>query len=208
MRELIALIREQVGHEELPFVIAQIGRSLNVEDLQAWQSIREQQRLLPDIVGHCAVVPTIDLGLDDTIHFSGASHVRFGKRLADAAWSITGGIGRVQRPIVLAEVRLMTNPWRGLAIIEVKFANVAGCLVAGSRPSGFALTSKKGDAIRELYNTELEGSIVRLKIYKTPDEVRPLFLNYGLGTDPYCNTTDELDRSLPVFGPFSLECAG
>ena len=80
--------------------------------------------------------------------------------------------------------------------------------MAGSRPSGFAVTGQDGNAIRELYKTELHDNIVKLKVYKTPDEISEMFLNYGLGTDPYCNITDELDRSLPVFGPLPLRRRG
>lgn len=208
MKELITHIRQQVGSEALPFVVGQIGRSLNPEDQEAWQSIREQQRLLPDRVDRCAIVPTIDLDLDDTIHLSGESQIRLGRRLADAAWAMTSGLGNVQPTITLEKITLVENPWRGLSVIEVKFANVAGRLVAGSRPSGFAVTDQDGNVIRELYKTELHHDIVKLKVYKTPDQISTMLLNYGLGTDPYCNITDELDRCLPVFGPVPLRRRG
>ena len=35
----------------------------------------------------------------------------------------------------------------------------------------------------------------------TSADIEPMKLQYGYGHDPYCNITDEADRSLPVFGP-------
>jgi sialate O-acetylesterase len=46
----------------------------------------------------------------------------------------------------------------------------------------------------------------RAFVYATlaPAGLSGLSLHYGAGTDPYCNITDEADRSLPVFGPVPL----
>ncbi|MAF65410.1 MAG: sialate O-acetylesterase [Planctomycetes bacterium] len=165
MRAFIEAVRRHAGDPGLPFVMAQIARSGDAgEDRAAWNSIQEQQRRLGDEIHRCALVPTIDLELDDTIHYGGAAQVRLGRRLADAAWSLTGD-DQTPRPIRLAKVTLQSNPWRELAVFDVQFHNVVGRLVAGSRPEGFAVLDASGRPLPSLYRTRLHGDRVHLLLY-------------------------------------------
>lgn len=204
MQAFIEAVRRHADDPRLPFVMAQIARVANVgEDRAAWNAIQEQQRRVAAAVDRCAMVPTIDLEIDDTVHFSGAAQVRLGRRLADAAWALTGG-DPTRTPIRLAHVMLQSNPWRDLAVIEVRFSHVAGRLAAGSRPQGFAVLDASGRPLPTLYRTQLHGDRVLLRLYHPAREAGALRVHYGYGVNPYCNITDEADRSLPVFGPVDV----
>ena len=67
MQELVSAVRRDLGQPGLPWIIAQIGRSVApYQDLPApWRSnVQEQQRRFPESIAHCDVVPTIDLEID------------------------------------------------------------------------------------------------------------------------------------------------
>lgn len=107
-------------------------------------------------------------------------------------------------PIELGRIRMGFQPGRqDVGLVEVEFLNVVGQLRSGSRPSGLAL-SDGANPPGNLCDLQLKGN--RALVYATlaPAGLAGLSLHYGAGTDPYCNITDDADRSLPVFGPVPL----
>ena len=94
MRALVAALRRDCHDAHLPVVAVQIARVTawgGADAERAWNSIQEQQRRLPERIRHLAVVPAIDLPLDDGIHISEAGQARLGRRLAYAMRVLTVG---------------------------------------------------------------------------------------------------------------------
>ncbi|MEI8078671.1 MAG: sialate O-acetylesterase, partial [bacterium] len=203
MKTLIAAVRRDCRSPALPVVLAQIGRVVGQDWTLAtgWNAIQEQQRQLQQQVRHCAVVPVIDQALDDCIHLGEAEQHRLGRRFAQAMAALTGAPDAGPLPITYAGCRL--RRWRAAAVLEVRFKNVAGALRAAGRPSGFSL-SMSGLNNNLVFDTRIRGNRVELRLTQSAAACGGTCLQYGQGTDPYCNLTDELDRSLPVFGPVAI----
>ena len=199
MRKLVRAMRRDFRAPELPFVMVQIGRVLGPKwNPELWNSIQEQQRRLAGVIPHCAVVPAIDLGLDDGIHINGEEQHRLGRRLAQAARAVLGQRGAGKPPIALRRVRVEPEH-DGCVNICVEFDNVMGRLESGSRPEGFAMRDHEADVT--IVRVDLNGDCATLRI----NGKRPgMLLYYGRGTNPYCNITDSADRSLPVLGPIPV----
>ncbi len=201
MKGLVAALRRDSGDRALPVVIVQIARVIGWGPSVAihWNSIQEQQRLLPKVIKQLATVPAIDLPLDDLIHISGAGQYILGFRLAHAMQALRAGRKGLQ-PIALKRVRLESA--RGLGVIVAEFDNVVGSLRSGDRPSGFTIVNAMSSG--NLFDVSLDGTCARIRSTLTADALSAASLHYGYGTDPYCNILDEGGRSLPVFGPVAL----
>ena len=201
MKKLVASFRRDFGHPALPFAAVQIARVVvpGAPPAEAWNSVQEQQRLLPQAVKHCAVVPAIDLALDDLIHVGTADMNRLGRRLAGAMHALTAA--RVTPPIALKSVSVVINPDnQTTADVIADFEHVIGKLAApGGRAQGFEVTD--GSRPGYVYRTDLEGSRAIIRTTLPLGEMNAFCLHYGLGANPVCNVTDAADRSLPVFGP-------
>ena len=91
MKKLVASFRSDMNDPRLPFIMVQISRTSTTTwpNQKIWVAIREKQRLLGKQLKRFAVVPAIDLDLDDGIHLGGNGQLRLGKRLARAACAIT-----------------------------------------------------------------------------------------------------------------------
>ena len=89
MRKLVSSVRTDFGNASLPWVIVQLGKthlfSAEESEQAAFLSIREQQRLLPRRIRNLAVVPAIDLPMEDGIHIATEGQNILGVRLARAA---------------------------------------------------------------------------------------------------------------------------
>ena len=180
--------------------MTQIARVVPARPGSAWNSIQNQQRLLPKALPHLAVVPTVDLPFDDDAHISGRGCALLGRRLAEAMHLLRGGKGA--RPqIVLRRVRAVPDPlsWWGGANVIVEFGNVVGKLASGSRPFGFSVGNPS-----VVNDVMLDGNRVIVRTSLPHLELTTQSLYYGQGTDPYCNITDKAGRSLPAFGPIPL----
>lgn len=202
MKNFMAALRRDLQAPRLPAAVVQIARVVGwpAENAVFWNSIQEQQRRLPETIRHLSVVPAIDLALDDGIHLGGAAQLRLGQRLAYAMQNLRLGRQAGLPQITLKKTRRI---WmRGASAVVAEFANVVGHLRSGSRPSGFTLVTPPY-GIQNHFDITLDGrrAIIRSNLGDTLDEAS---LHYGYGTDPYCNITDEADRSLPVLGPIRL----
>jgi sialate O-acetylesterase len=199
MCALVEALRRDARDPRLPVVIVQIARVTDwagAEAVAAWNDIQDQQRRLPERLRNLAVVPAIDLPLDDGIHISEAGQIRLGRRLAYAMQVLVGGQRAGLPPIALAATQVLADGF-GRAVVEVRFDNVVGHLAAGGcRPAGFSLEGAPPGA---LYDVRLDGACALLRTGVPAAQAGGWHVWYGRGVDPYCNITDEADRSLPVF---------
>jgi len=203
MKRLVRAMRRDFGQPSLPVVIVQIARVVGWPGTpEHWNSVQEQQRLLPQVIERLATVPAIDLPLSDTIHISAAGQHRLGRRLAGAMRVLTQGRRAGKPPIELKSLSVRTRRHDGLADLVVEFANVQGRLCAGSRPAGFSLCDPEPS--HAFYDVELDGPRAIIHTALPSADVEGMRLHYGRGFDPYCNVVDEADRSLPVFGPVAV----
>lgn len=203
MRKLIAALRRDAHEKALPVAIVQIARVIAMwwtEPAAAWNSIQEQQRLLPSRMANLTVVPAIDLTLDDGIHISGAGHLVLGRRLAQAMQALRGGRRAGLPPIALQKLTVETE--RGAAVVVAEFANVAGRLMAGGNPGGFTLVTPQGPL--QPFDVVLDGPRARIRTGLPNSDMAVTSLHYGHGTSPCCNIVDATGRSLPVFGPLPV----
>ncbi len=207
MIEFVKEVRKDFKDPNLPFVIVQIarvlGRTQEIEKAACWNSIQEQQRKLPEKIKNLVVVPAIDLPLDDVIHISGIGHHRLGKRMANAMYYfVAPRTEKILPPIELEKIYVQKDG-RGGTVIKVQYKNVAGKLISRGEPAGFQVIDLQGASY--VYRIDLDGDSALCYLFG--DRVDGKTLYYGGGFAPYCNITDEQDRSLPVFGPFLLEKA-
>lgn len=210
MKKLVASFRRDLKNPKLPFVLVQIARVFSqvwLTNARHWNSIQEQQRLLPEKIANCLTVPAIDLPMDDGIHVSGSGQLVLGSRLADAMLALTGMVKGYKKPIELAGIRMLEDKYQRGVNIEISFRNVAGKLQADGEPSGFALSQDGCNEAFGVYHVELKGSkaILHTTVPSLLEMESSQFrLHYGFGIAPYCNIADSAGRSLPVFGPLAM----
>ncbi len=202
MKRLVSSLRSDCADKALPVAIVQITRVIgrSAEAAVHWNSIQEQQRLLPRSIGNLATVPAIDLPLEDFIHINGAAQYVLGVRLAQAMDVLRKGRKAGLPQIAFKKVSVENDHDLGTAVVE--FENVVGALRSGSRPAGFTIVNENGSANH--FDVELDGKRVRIRSIIPPEILGTAFIHYGYGTDTYCNITDEAGRSLPVFGPIRI----
>ena len=194
MTHLVKSFRSDFGQPDLPFYLVQLGRWIadpEPDGINAWNSIRELQRLWAAKTPHTALTSAIDLALDDGIHIGTAGQKKLGARLADLAAGHPhldlAGVSRAQ----------------GGRQIVISFRNVRGGLTSAGRPTGFSLRHPDGREYVAIFKTTIAGDDVVLHIENaTLPEGVSLF--YGYGVDPYCNVTDAADAPVPAFGPIKI----
>ncbi len=195
-RHLVDAMRSDFGDRRLPVVMVQIGRVANWQDHASWNAVQDRQRRLPELIDHLAVVPAIDLALDDLIHISGVGQRRLGRRMAAAMNVLLHGRKAGKPPLRLKGVRVEANGLRGTGDVIVEYENVVGELQSAGRPAGFTLT--EGGELDAIYKIVLDGRRAILQTTLPLFDLEPCRLSYGRGANPYCNITDAADRSLPV----------
>lgn len=206
MKKLVAATRRDLRQPNLPWIIVQIARVIDGRELvlqRAWNSIQEQERLLPDVIKNLETVAAIDLALDDGIHVSAQEFPRLASRMARAADRLVYRNRAEQRPPQLKKVDfkrvdLLTS------YIEAHFDNVVGGLHSDGMAAGFNLVNAEGINLHQTFKTTLHKNVARIH-YNTAIAVQPLYVSYGNGVTPHCNVHDKRDFSLPVFGPIPLK---
>lgn len=109
MRRLVAAVRRDLGQPALPWLMVQIGRFIiggynnanGWPDPTSWNRIQDLQRLLPRTIAHCAVVPAVDLELEDLAHVASDGFAILAKRLAEIASRLVHHDTRTQPPITV-----------------------------------------------------------------------------------------------------------
>lgn len=201
MKKLVASLRRDFRNPRLPFACVQLARVVGSGDTIAWETIRDGQRHLANLIKYCTTVPAIDLSLDDGIHISGRSQQILGRRIAQAMLSLDGHTKAACPPIAVKRISLDPCPPRGTRII-VEFDHVMGKLEAAGRPLGFALLDRNRNQL--VFRTELDGFRAVVHTSRQSSDFNDLAFFYGAGVDPVCNITDSGGRSLPAFGPVQL----
>jgi hypothetical protein len=201
MKKLVATSRRDLRQPRLPWMTVQLGRRFtDPASPVAWNSIQEQQRLLPEKIKYFETVPAIDLPMDDQIHVGAAGFPRLALRMASVADRLVYGNKHETRLPQLRSVRLLDTP--PFFAVEVAFDFVRGGLHAGGEPSGFKFVSLDGTPLDLIYATELKGNTAKLHVIRKP--IGDVTLFYGHGFAPTCNISDARGFSLPVFGPHSI----
>lgn len=203
MESFIASVRSDLDSPALPFAMVQIARYSQETPAKWWNLVQESQRLMPQRVSMCTVVPAVDLDLEDPIHISGSEQPKLGIRLAGAMYTLCDGKNAAKPPIEVADVRCVRDPISNRMDVIVAFRNVEGRLESKGRPCGFSLTA--GTLANHVFKIELSGNEVILKTGL--DQIGRREVSYGAGTTPYCNVTDSAGRPLPVFGPLLVGCS-
>ncbi len=202
MIRLAAMMRKDFGDGKLPFVMVQIATVFSVASRPGWDSIREQQRLLPKVIKNLAVVPAIDLALEDPIHIHGQDQQLLGNRLAEAAWTLMKGKNAQKPPI---EFKKMEFYDVGHLVIEVIFNHVIGDLRSGGRAWGFTLTDNEGEVLPIIYRVDLEENRAVIHTSLMMSQIGlAAYLYYGYSPATYCNIVDQANRSLPALGPIKI----
>lgn len=198
MESFVADLRRDFGDDELPFIYAQLSVFyISGREAETWDRIREEQRLLEDILGRAAVVPTIDATLTDPIHLDAASLKEVGKRMAWRALSMAYGIDAAEpgpRPVGFA--------WNGdRTELRIALVGVNGRLRPVRYAFGFA-ADHSGSPLPVTAVIPDEGDCVLLRFERSvPEGIR---LWHGNGLNPAVNVKDERGIPLLAFGPILL----
>lgn len=204
-RNFIRSLRADMNSANLPIVLVQISRSIS-KHFAGWNVVQEHQRRLPETIRRLAVVPGIDLKLDDTIHIGWEDNNRLGRRMARAMLQLVDAKRRFKPPIALRRCSIEKDAILGTANVVAEFDNVEGALQTdgGHRANGFKVTSDATLGDENVYDIQLSGNRAIVRTFYNLEEIRGRKLHYGYGTNPFCNIVDAADRSLPVFGPVEI----
>lgn len=206
MKALVGAVRTDVASARLPWVIVQIASACgDASNSRSWDSVQEQQRLLPKVIRNLVTVPAVDLGLDDLIHIAGDECNRLGARAARAMAHLSGRSRSGAPQISFRAARVERDKDSGAANVIVTFDNVVGKLIAPGKPWGFELTGRIGElSAPNVFRIDLDGNRVIVRTILAHADAESMFLYHGLGRRPYCNITDSADRALPALGPIYL----
>lgn len=202
MKKLVAAMRRDFRDPALPVVMVQIGRFFfGAGNGEHWNAIQECQRRLPAMIGRLALVPVVDLPMDDGIHLGGDGQNVLGRRLAYAMRVLVQGRKAGLPPIEVESIVGDLDIRRFLYTVTVTFRNVAGSLQAKGEPSGF----NHFGFPNKVFRVTLKGNQAILNVSGIESEMRERGLQYGYGFQPYCNITDGVGRPVPVFGPLPID---
>ncbi len=203
MVAFVQAVRRDLSQPDLPFLMAQIGRCFERGLDPWWNGVQEQQRTLAGLLPKLAVVPTLDLPLDDLIHVSTEGFRVLARRFADAAEHVA--LGRpevVPAPELESVTDVLAEPGTPLPsprAIDLTFKNVVGKLSSGGQePTGFTSVFEDGAKPNAIFKAELHGNRVRLYLWGSAAGV-PLRVVHGYGPAPYVNIRDERGYVLPAF---------
>jgi hypothetical protein len=201
MENLVQSTRDDTGIAQLPWLIVQLGCHAAAGG-EYWNSIQDQQRLLPNRIKNLDVAPAVDLGIDDGIHISGVGQQALGQRLARLASRLVFKDKKEKGGIYLKKATVShQSPQPGdpeTLVVELEYGNVKGKLQSQGLPTGFTMIDPDGKAFPCLYKTTLRGNRVRLETGQPQDLLMTLAVSYGHDRHPYCNITDSDGMSLPA----------
>ena len=200
--ELFSAMRRDFNDAELPIVLAQLGRTTCEYDFvleNHWSRIREEQRLLAERTAHCAVVPTIDLECDDSIHLSGRAQCILGRRMADAM-AFLKEFSNERAPLKIGKIEYEHDPVLHEHRTVIHIENTVGDLHSShALPLTFSL--HKAGSNNELatppFRCELDGSKITVSSFSSLG----CKIAYCFGCNSVGNIYDKAGRALPAFGP-------
>lgn len=200
MRAFVAAVRRDLGQPALPWITVQIATVAGGWGGPGWNSIQEQQRLLPRMIKHLETVAAVDLSLDDKIHIAAAAFPALAARMARAADRLAYG-NRREEPMPRLRAIIPPHPKKSPTHIDVVFDHVPGGLRSAGLPRGFTLLDGAGLDTGVIFKTTLHGNTARLHFQHGSPLTGDARLAYGHGRTPVCTITDGRGCSLPVFGP-------
>ncbi|MEO8206444.1 MAG: sialate O-acetylesterase [Chthoniobacterales bacterium] len=204
MQQLVKAVRKDLRQPRLPWLMVQLARTIGPAWRAGWNSIQDQQRLLPTKIPNLEVVAAIDLPLDDRIHIGGEGFPRLAMRLARIAALKVHGDPKETRPPQIRKASLLPYDPCMESVVEVKFDSVVGKLRSLEEPRGFECVDASGNSISAVFKTTLHGNSVR--VHLIPEARHQEWkICYGLGLNPVCNITDARDHAMPVFGPMEIK---
>jgi sialate O-acetylesterase len=202
----VRALRRDLKQTRLPVLTVQLSRIMGAGEgsIRPWNRIQEQQRLMPNLLDRCGVVPAVDLPLSDNIHLSGAAQRRLGLRLARLASRLVHQDRSEPAPPAIARVKRLRLPNQNGIFYEVKFSNVVGGL-HGQVEQAFSLVDADHRIVDAIIRTEWIGGD-RLRIIAWPNLAKPgARLMYGHGCNPPALLADDRDFAVPVTGPLRIE---
>jgi len=211
MVNFIASIREDLHSPKLPVVIGQLSRSGGGPFGYSifWNTVQDAQRRLPYEIKKLLMVPTIDLELDDGVHYSSKAQNVLGKRYFNAMRVLFDKSCNLTPPIQFKEAKVIKGDFGDRFVVEVSFKHVNGSLHAKGYPSGFDINYGDGPLDKyRVYKIDLKGKKAFLFVgdeYGIFEKGETMDLHYGYSIWPYCNIYDESDNPIPVFGPIKLQ---
>lgn len=185
--------RRALGQPDLPILTVQIGRYRSErpgEEDEDWSRVREAQRQAALRDGRIAVVPALDLPLDDTIHIGTDGNATLGARLADCALGFAYGRPVSWRAPDLAEA-FVDDP----RTIRLRFAHVESRLDSldpGARP--FRVSDAEG-VIPVEKAVYFHRDSVRLSLARPAG--RDAVISCGYGENPDALPLD-VERQMPA----------
>lgn len=201
-QELIAAMRRDFNDPGLPFYYVQLGRVILPWDEAAWNRIQTIQLDTVSQIPNTAVVPAVDLSLNDGIHIGTPGLKTLGHRLANIAEANLFGGKVLAGPRVATMTRVGTGYGQHL---RVTFSGVNGRLVAAGRPSGFSVSEGTAGEVKPcVFNVEIAPDDPKALLIWVNEFPKDAQLWYGRGVNPYCNIEDEAGMALPVFGPMAI----
>ncbi len=204
---LVTSLRRDLAQPRLPWIMVQLARRFGRRDpdeISSWNSVQDQQRLLPDRIPDLAMISAIDLPLEDEIHLAADAHATLAHRLADQATRLTTNPRRLPPPPTLHRISKSFAPDPASPthlVIDVTYRHAIPPLTAPGEPNGFAVIDSDGVELPLIRRTTLRGRTVRLHTASTITGAR---IAYGYGCTPVCNITDARGLALPVFAPQAL----
>ncbi len=216
----IAAVRDDLHRPDLPFYLVQLGRFavLNEAACKYWNAVQEVERRIPEQIPHTAVVPAVDLELDDGIHIGTKGQMRLGRRLARVAlrelYGRPGGSALNFDQVAKGPQHTLIVKFKGVNIASSSpdmpmrrpgFTTEAVGLQPARHIAGFSIRNEEGTEILPIFDARVApaGDSVILKL--TGDVPKKAQLWYGRCHNPYCNLIDHLDMAAPVFGPIPLD---
>lgn len=185
--------RKALGIADLPILTVQSGRYRSRkpgEEDREWTQVREAQRLAPSRRPGITVVPSLDLPLEDTIHFSTSGNLILAERLARSALGSVYG-----RPVDYRAPELAEAAMREERILELRFAPIRSRLDT-HHPRALPFRVEDGDgAVAVETAVYYRRDTVRLFLARAPRG--PAKVSCGYGEDPDTLPVD-VERSLPI----------
>ncbi len=199
MIEYVKKMRKEYGN--IPVIQLQLGRLVLKQEKKLLLNVlklREQQRLLPESIDNCYVISTINEELSDYMNLNESSQKNINTQINDI-------VKKHNKTIEIEDISFKKSDSINAIDISVRFKNLNGNLKSCGVPTGFYLTKNKYepefDVIYDIWFCE---NTVMLRAELTEDDMKDMYIYYGLGLNPYCNIIDEQGRSIPAFGPIKL----
>lgn len=184
--------RKRIGSATLPIVTYQLSRYYSKnpgDDDEAWSVIREAQRSAAKKLSRVSVVPTLDLPLGDTIHFSSAANRLLGRRMAESALGMGQGADNESPPDLISAHRISPNK------VELSFQSVQDRLdSAEPHAQPFRIWDIQGEVTIQRILYPMDNRIEILLSRPLDAEAR---VSAGFGENPPTLPWD-VDRRLPI----------